>query len=913
MADKEVSGLTAAATLDGTELVHLVQGGNSRQSTTGDVAKVAHTQAFSTITGTPTTLAGYGITDAQAKDSDLTAIAALSPSLKNVIIGNGTAWTAESGATFRASVGLAIGSDVQAYDADLTTLGGLDKSDGNVIIGNGTGWTVESGATLRSSFGLSIGSDVQAYSATLASLAGLTLTDGDILYSTGASALARLSKGSGGQVLMMNAGLPSWANVTGTGDMVASVYDPNAVGADAFSMDNMVEGADTKIMTAAERTKLASAGDMLAANNLSEVDPNAALKNLGAGVVLGTIAALQAFSPTTSPLFATVMGYASAIQPAGGGTFALDASDTTSADDGGMVIVDAAGRRWKRQATDMKPEYYGALGFSGSMASYDYGIAPVGYVDDADAIQKAIDYLDAKGGGVLDISRWHFTLTSLVFPYGVTPRAATKAACGIIKDSDTATTVTYYDTAATEQATIYPGFLPTSAKAVIILGTSFANGRWVGNFTGLTIGSTIATAGDFESQKNEFGILSVGSISDFVIDDNNVNFCEYAMMIPTPFVGQITNNRANKCLHGFGIGNCTTLTMHGNYANDCRDYGYAIRGGKYSSFFSNACDFLNDGSLYPDRTRECSAYILESCIGMNAFNNGQEGTLGNGWVLDSLRYCSVINNQSIRIGSDYSGANDIAFIKVKTALIGCTVTGNNGFDVNSSGLTFGSANAAKHHNLFQDGTVYWNGTTFHNNVVRAAISGLDDEAGWGNNNIQEALLVKRGGLFVGTDRNSVYKALIQGGGNTGATRTFGTSNSDGTVTFAVRDDGAATFPTVSTTAAAANVVFDGSNFLFKSTSLRSAKDNIRPIPLDEAMKFMQMDAQSFTSLCKADDPTRRMVGFIAEDAEKYAEPLAVYDKDGKLQGFAYDRAPAYHHVLLQHLLAEIEGLKARLT
>ena len=41
-------------------------------------------------------------------------------------------------------------------------------------------------------------------------------------------------------------------------DMLASIYDPTGAAADAFDMDNMIEGTDTKIMTAAERTKLAS-------------------------------------------------------------------------------------------------------------------------------------------------------------------------------------------------------------------------------------------------------------------------------------------------------------------------------------------------------------------------------------------------------------------------------------------------------------------------------------------------------------------------------------------------------------------------------------------------------------------------------------------------------------------------------
>lgn len=47
----------------------------------------------------------------------------------------------------------------------------------------------------------------------------------------------------------------------GTGDMLASTYDPTAVSGDAFDMDNMVEGATTKILTDTERTKLSNIED----------------------------------------------------------------------------------------------------------------------------------------------------------------------------------------------------------------------------------------------------------------------------------------------------------------------------------------------------------------------------------------------------------------------------------------------------------------------------------------------------------------------------------------------------------------------------------------------------------------------------------------------------------------------------
>ncbi len=55
---------------------------------------------------------------AQASSSKLTDIAALAVTDGNVIVGNGATWVAESGATARTSLGLAIGTDVQAYDAD---------------------------------------------------------------------------------------------------------------------------------------------------------------------------------------------------------------------------------------------------------------------------------------------------------------------------------------------------------------------------------------------------------------------------------------------------------------------------------------------------------------------------------------------------------------------------------------------------------------------------------------------------------------------------------------------------------------------------------------------------------------------------------------------------------------------------
>lgn len=64
---------------------------------------------------------------------------------------------ASDAATARANLGLELGADVQAWDDDLDDIAALTPTDSNIIVGDGTDWVKESGATARTSLGLGTG------------------------------------------------------------------------------------------------------------------------------------------------------------------------------------------------------------------------------------------------------------------------------------------------------------------------------------------------------------------------------------------------------------------------------------------------------------------------------------------------------------------------------------------------------------------------------------------------------------------------------------------------------------------------------------------------------------------------------------------------------------------------------------
>lgn len=158
--------------------------------------------------------AGTGLTATNGVldvDSGLDDIAALAKTDGNIIVGNGTTWVAESGATARTSLGLTIGTDVQAFDAHLQDIADIAAPTGadQVLVSTGAGaYALESGATLRTSLGLGTGDAVTFSTLSAGTVSGTSTVNIGSAVCTGPSA-DRLEVGGRVAFIHDNAALTS--------------------------------------------------------------------------------------------------------------------------------------------------------------------------------------------------------------------------------------------------------------------------------------------------------------------------------------------------------------------------------------------------------------------------------------------------------------------------------------------------------------------------------------------------------------------------------------------------------------------------------------------------------------------------------------------------------------------------------
>lgn len=183
-----------------------------------------------------------------------------------------------------------------------------------------------------------------------------------------------------------------------------NVLNANEIRASDIFIDgvSVTTSVQTSQAAAAASATAAASSATSAASNASAAATSASQAAAAADFIpeIANYAALRAYSGSITEFH--LKGHTSVLD-GGAGVFRVDAADTTSADNGGTILVDVAGRRWKRE-------------FSGAFNVRWFGAKGDNIADDSTSFANAISAIPAFGGEIFVPRGDYKLLSGLILP-----------------------------------------------------------------------------------------------------------------------------------------------------------------------------------------------------------------------------------------------------------------------------------------------------------------------------------------------------------------------------------------------------------------------------------------------------------------------------------------------------------------
>lgn len=373
---------------------------------------------------------------------------------------------------------------------------------------------------------------------------------------------------------------------------------------------------------------------------------------------LTSIAYLRLFSKLAASRV-QVQGYY-APGDGGGGTYALDPTDTSSLDNGGTIIVGIDGGRWKLETT-------------GPISILQFGARVDGVTDDTTAVQNAINWVGTTGGGKVLFPAGTVALTkSLGITYSSVTLEGENRFSSLIKQKTLNTSIinsTQPFFRLNEISMIYDGTPATGATALYSTGSNTSCTGFIIRNAYVGIEVNTGTAQNF----SDFQIFDYESIGFYAQSANDIFLSNYVLHAGNESRGALGGIRLSKRVEAFVSVNGDILYGAYSLTTDAVSYSANNRPG-YNRFVSTFFDSAAKGSIL-DKAVEfefigcwfsggrsgagspglnlmtTESIKLNSCA---FFNNGTHGLVvsanANGTMIDN---CSAESN-SVTTGAGVS-------------------------------------------------------------------------------------------------------------------------------------------------------------------------------------------------------------------------------------------------------------------